>query len=163
LRFGDLVLPFNSQSVAVDYKDGSPSPTDTSYSWGPFDGFYLQQFMTMTTHQFGLYGVSFEYDGTIEHATDLSFPGTPGLDTQWLRRVSLTRSFGKTASLAVGLRSINGIGGFATPGTNLAVSYHKRFANLNEVYFDYGTPANYQTLHRWLLKYIFHFGGATGT
>ncbi|MDQ2991369.1 MAG: DUF5916 domain-containing protein [Candidatus Eremiobacteraeota bacterium] len=163
LRFGGVVLPFNSQSVAIGYKDGSPSPIDAGYSWGPFAGLYLQQFDSSASRQFGLYGVSFEYDGTVERATDQSASGTPGLDTQWLRRISLARAFDKTASLAIGLRAINGTGGFAAPGTNLAISYHKRFANLNELYFDYGTPADYQTLHRWIFKYVFHFGGATGT
>lgn len=156
-------LPFNTQTIAVGYRDGSPSPTDASYSWGPFEGLFLQQFDTSASRQFGVYGVSFEYDGTVERRTDRSFFPVPDRDTQWLRRVSLTRSFGKTASLAIGLRGINGAGGFATPGTNLAISYHKRFANLNELYFDYGTPAATQTLDRWIFKYVFHFGGATGT
>ncbi|HEY8320925.1 MAG TPA: DUF5916 domain-containing protein [Candidatus Baltobacteraceae bacterium] len=164
LRFPGIgVLPFNSQTVAVGYKDGSPSPTDATYSWGAFDGLYLQQFSSSTTRQFGLYGISFEYDGSVERRTDLTYFPAPDRDTQWLRRVSLTRSFGKNASLAIGLRGINGDGGFAAPGTNLAISYHKRFADLNEVYFDYGTPAATSTLNRWILKYVFHFGGATGT
>lgn len=157
------VLPFNSQTVAVGYKDGSPSPTDVNYSWGAFNGLYLQQLYTSTSRQFGLYGISLEYDGSVERRTDLTYYPAPDHNTQWLRRVSLTRSFGKNASLAIGLRGINGDGGFATPGTNLAVSYHKRFANLDEVYFDYGTPAATHTLNRWILKYVFHFGGATGT
>jgi len=157
------VLPFDAQTVAVGYKDGSPSPTDASYSWGPFEGLFLQQFSSSTSRQFGVYGVSFEYDGTVERRTDQSFFPVPDRDTQWLRRISLTRSFGKTASLAIGLRGINGAGGFGTPGTNLAISYHKRFANLDELYFDYGTPAATQTLDRWIFKYVFHFGGATGT
>lgn len=112
-----------------------------------------------TAQQFGLYGISFEYDGTVEHAS----PVQP-YDTQWLRRVSLTRSFGKNASFAVGLRSVNGDGGFATPGTNIALSYHKRFANADELYLDYGTPAaRGNTLHRLILKYVFHAGGQSGT
>ncbi len=163
LRFGGVVLPFDSQSISIGYKDGSPAPTDASYSWGPFAGLYLQQFGSSASRQFGLYGISIEYDGTIERATDQSASGTPGLDTQWLRRISFSRSFGKSASLAIGLRAISGTGGFAAPGTNLALSFHKRFANLNELYFDYGTPAADATLHRVIFKYVFHFGGATGT
>lgn len=155
---GDLV-PFSLRSLSVGYKDGSPKPVDVSYSWGPFGGGYLQQMTFSTSQQFGLYGVALEYDGTVEHAS----PSQP-YDTQWLRRVSLTRSFGRSASLAIGLRSVNGMGGFATPGTNLAFSYHKRFANLDELYIDYGTPAAPgNTIHRFIMKYVFHAGGGSGT
>ena len=155
---GDLV-PFSLRSLMIGYKDGSPKPVDVSYSWGPFGGGYLQQMTFSTSQQFGLYGVALEYDGTVEHAS-VSQP----YDTQWLRRVSLTRSFGRSASLAIGLRSVNGMGGFATPGTNLAFSYHKRFANLDELYIDYGTPAAPgNTIHRFIMKYVFHAGGGSGT
>lgn len=163
LGFGGDIVPFRSQNVSLGYRDGSPSPTDASYVWGPFQNWYLQQMSFSATRQFGLYGVSFEYDGTVEHAAPFSVPGTPGLDAQWLRRLSLTRSFGRDASMAIGLRGINGSGGFASPGTNLAVSYHRRFANLDELYVDYGTPAAATTLDRFLVKYVFHFGGGTGT
>lgn len=167
LGFGGIVLPFRQQTVSLDYRDGTPSPTEASYSWGPFEYWYLQQSSFSATRQYGLYGVSFEYDGTIERLQPFGAPfvppGTPPRDSQWLRRLSLTRSFGKNASLAIGLRGINGLGGFATPGTNLAVSYHKRFADLDELFVDFGTPAADRTLNRWIVKYVFHFGGATGT
>lgn len=153
------VVPFSLRQVSVGYMDGSPKPLDVSYAWGPFGGGYFQQTTLSTAQQFGLYGVSFEYDGTVEHASS-----TQPYGTQWLRRVSLTRSFGRSASLAIGLRSVNGAGGFATPGTNLALSYHKRFANLDELYVDYGTPAAPgNTIHRLIVKYVFHAGGQSGT
>jgi hypothetical protein len=155
---GDVV-PFSLRNIMLGYKDGSPSPVDASYAWGPFGGGYLQQMTFSTSHQFGLYGLSLEYDGTVEHAS-----AAQPYDTQWLRRISLTRSFGRSASLAIGLRGVNGYGGFATPGTNLALSYHKRFANLDELYVDYGTPASPgNTIHRLIVKYIFHAGGGSGT
>jgi hypothetical protein len=48
--------------------------------------------------------------------------------------------------------------------TNLAVSFHQRFANLDELYVDYGSPAiQNNTLHRLIVKYVFHAGGGTGT
>lgn len=153
------LIPFNLTQLSVGYKDGSPTPIDASYSWGQFGGGYLQQTTLSTAQKFGLYGVSLEYDGTIEHASAVQ-----AYDTQWLRRVSLTRSFGRNASLAIGLRNVSGWGGWATPGTNLALSYHKRFANLDELYIDYGTPASRgNTIHRVVFKYIFHAGGSTGT
>lgn len=153
------VVPFSLRQLMLGYKDGSPSPIDVSYAWGPFGAGYLQQMTLSSSQQFGIYGVSFEYDGTIEHASALQ-----PYATQWLRRVSLTRSFGRNTSLAIGLRNVNGWGGFATPGTNLAVSFHKRFLNLDELYVDYGTPAAPgNTIHRLIVKYVFHAGGATGT
>ncbi len=163
LRFDESssgdVTAFSLRQINLGYKDGSPKPVDVTYSWGPFGGGYLQQMTFSTAQQFGLYGISFEYDGTVEHASS-----TQPYDTQWLRRVSLTRAFGKSASLAIGLRAVNGDGGFAAPGTNLALSYHKRFANLDELYVDYGTPAaRGNTLHRVIVKYVFHAGGQSGT
>jgi hypothetical protein len=170
LRFYDAPFPFyangqnvefNQQQVSAGYKDGTPAPVDVSYSWGPFGGVFLQQLLSSTARQFGKYSLSMEYDGTVEHAK----PGDalPALDTQWLRRASLSRSFGKDASIAIGVRNINGNGGYGVPGTNLAISYHARFRNLDELYFDFGTPAANTTLHRVILKYIFHVGGGTGT
>lgn len=151
------VIPFSQQMLGIGYKDGTPSPVDVSYMWGPFGGFFLQQMTFSTSQSYGQYGVSFEYDGTIEKG------GSAGYDTQWLRRVSFTRSFGRNASLAIGLRGINGRGGYASPGTNLAVSFHERFKNADEFYLDYGTPAAGSTLHRLIAKFVFHTGGATGT
>ncbi|MEO6913002.1 MAG: hypothetical protein ABI182_03145 [Candidatus Baltobacteraceae bacterium] len=159
-------LPFNSQSLSFGYRDGTPAPFDASYSWGPFANnalqpIFLQQISLSTSKQYGRWGVSVAYNGVLEHSVANS--AAPALDSQWFRLVALTRSFGKDASLAVGLREINGEGGYALPGTNLAVSYHQRFRNLDELYVDYGTPAAATTLNRLIVKYIFHFGGQTGT
>jgi hypothetical protein len=163
LGFSGFDTPFDQQAIGIGYKDGSPSPTDANYSWGPYGGVYVQQLYSSTSQQFGVYSLSLEYDGTVEKAEPYSEPGTPGLDTQWLRRVSFSRSFGKNTSLAIGLRAINGLGGFAAPGTNLALSFHERFANLDELFVDYGTPAAYKTLHRLIVKFVFHAGGGSGT
>lgn len=163
---GAQVLRFNSQSVALGYRDGTPSPVDVSFSWGPFANsflqpVYLEQSSFSTAKQYGRWGFSFTYNGAIER----QLPGShaPAIDSQWLRSIALTRSFGKNASLAIGLREINGNGGYALPGTNLAVSYHQRFSNADELYIDYGTPAAASTLNRAIVKYVFHIGGQTGT
>ncbi|MDQ2865920.1 MAG: hypothetical protein M3R51_06805 [Candidatus Eremiobacteraeota bacterium] len=163
---GSQVIAFNNQNVSFGYRDGTPSPVDASYSWGPFANnsfqpIFLQQLSVSTSLQKGRFGVSFAYNGAIEHALPNS--PAPPLDSQWLRSVALTRSFGKNASLAIGLREINGNGGYALPGANLALSYHQRFNNLDELYVDYGTPAAISTLNRLIVKYIFHVGGQTGT
>jgi len=110
-----------------------------------------------TSQSFGPYSVSLEYDGSVE-VSALS-----GRDSQWLRRISFGRSFGRNATFALSYRDINGTGGYATPGSNLSFVYHKRFNNGDEFYLDFGTPAAPKTLHRFVTKYVFHIGGATGT
>lgn len=173
---GGKTFPFNSISLSAGYKDGTPAPTDVSYSFGPFAMFcpgaqpqplmcdgvalpfanaYVHQMDISTTRRLGrAYGLTLEYGGTIAG-------GMPGpLDSQWLRRVALTRSFGQNGEFAIALRSINGTGGFATPGVNFAFSYHQRFRDQDNLYVEYGTPAAPYTLHRFIVKYVFHTGGA---
>lgn len=161
-----LVVPFNAQKISFGYKDGTPSPLDGSYSWGPFANnalqpVFLQQSSISTTRSFNRWGLSLEYDGAIERPR----PGSaaPAIDSQWLRAVALTRTFGKNASLAIGLRGINGNGGYAAPGTNLSIAFRERFSNLNELYIDYGTPAATTTLNRWIMKYVFYTGASNHT
>jgi hypothetical protein len=108
---------------------------------------------------YGAYGITLEWDGNIERMA----AGAPIFDSQWLRRVSFSRSFGRNASLAVNFQSINGTGGFAVPGANVALLYEQRFINADMLYLEYGTPAAPATLHRFIVKYVFHVGGATGT
>ncbi len=81
-----------------------------------------------------------------------------------MRRIALTRAFGDEGELAISLRQISGTGGFALPGTSLAVSYHARLRDQNQFYFKYGSPASYATLQRFVVKYVFHVGkGGAGT
>jgi hypothetical protein len=141
---------YNQQTVSAAYQENSANPVKISYSWGPFQDFTLQQIGFSVHRQLGAYGIGLDYAGSLENGS--------ALDSQWLRRLSLTRSFGKDASLAVGLRNINGNGGFALPGTDIALSYQQRFVNGSMLYISYGTPAAPSTLHRLILKYVFHAG-----
>jgi len=172
-------LRFEQNAISVGFRDGTPSPLDASYSAGPFaiqcvglasvPSFcasastpfvpaFLQQVTLSGARSLGRsYAVSAELDGTLER------PMTGRSDSQQLRRLSLTRSFGSDASFALGLRTIAGTGGYGTPGTNAAASFHQRFRNQSELYVEYGTPAAYRTLQRMLVKYVFHVGGGTGT
>jgi hypothetical protein len=78
--------------------------------------------------------------------------------------VHWNRALGADAQIALSLQNINGTGGFAAPGENLAISYHKRFKNQSQLYFEYGSPASYHTLQRFVLKYVYHIGeGGAGT
>lgn len=155
-----VTQPFNLYVVPVGYRDGTPSPIDVSYQWGPFGDNYVHLFTILTSRPLarGL-SLGLEYDGTYERALS-----TGVLDSQWLRRISLGYSISNESTFSVGLRDINGYGGFATQiGNNLAVAFHQRFTSGNELYVNYGSPAAGATLNRLIVKFVFHAGADTGT
>lgn len=150
---------FNFFNAGFGYRDGTPAPVDWSYAFGPFGGVMLHQFTTTTSRPLGgRFALTLEYDGTWERAF-----GTGMLDSQFLRRVGIGASLGRDSNLSLSLRSINGNGGFAVPGTNLAATFHRHWANGNELYLDFGTPAATATLNRFITKYVFHVGPLPGT
>jgi hypothetical protein len=151
--------PFNLFTTAVGYKDGTPTPIDVSYAFGPFGDNYTQLFTIATSRPLGRFTIGLDYDGTYERAFD-----TGELDSQFLRRISLGRSIGAESNVSLSIVSINGLGGFATQtGTNVAFGYHQRFSTGNELFVSYGTPATYTTLDRFIAKYVLHLGGDAGT
>jgi len=150
---------FDLFQAAVGYKDGTPRPVDLSVSFGPFGGNDTRLYSLTTSRPLGRLSLGLEYDGTVERSLT-----TGALDSQWLRRISLGAPLGAESNLSVSLRSINGLGGFAPQaGTNLAFAYHRRFANGDELFLNYGTPAAFSTLHRFILKFVFHVNGDAGT
>jgi hypothetical protein len=151
---------FNLFQSAFGYKDGTPAPIDASTSWGPFGANYTHLYSISTSRPLGQrFSLGLEYDGTDER----SF-ATGELDSQWLRRVSLGESLGPDSNVSLSLRSINGLGGFSpSVGTDVALAYHRRFSSGNELFVNYGTPAAYATVHRFIVKYVLHTGGAAGT
>ncbi len=140
-----VTQPFNLYQIPVGYRDGSPTPFDASYAWGPFGDDYVHLFTIVTSRPLGRrISLGLEYDGTYERAF-----ATGVLDSQWLRRVSLGYNVSSESSLSLELRDINGRGGFATQiGNNLAVAYHQRFPRGNELYVNFGSPAAGATLNR---------------
>jgi len=157
---GGVTQPFNLYVIPVGYRDGTPSPWDVSYQWGPFGDNYAHLFTIVTSRPLarGL-SLGLEYDGTYERAFSTGI-----LDSQWLRRVSLGYNISNESTFSVGLRDINGYGGFATQiGNNLALGFHQRFTSGNELYVNYGSPAAGATLNRLIVKFIFHAGADTGT
>ncbi len=177
---GTQYVAFNQRNIGIGYRDGTPSPTDFNYSFGPFavgcanvpseplpcatainsySPAYTQQLDISTTRTLhGGYSATLEYGGTLERA----FVGPS--DSQWLRRLTVTRAFGNEGELALALREISGTGGFASPGEDLAVSYHQRFRNQSQLFVEYGSPASYTTLQRFIIKYVYHLGsGGAGT
>lgn len=154
-----VIEPFNRRQLQIGYRLGTPQPLSFTYAWGPFGSGYIQQTALLDQRVFGAYAVSFEYDGNVERTR----AGGTIRNSQWLRRVALSRSFGRDASIGFALRGINGTGGFAQPGTNLSMLYQQRFPSQDLLYLEFGTPAATQTLHRVIIKYVFHAGGQTGT
>ncbi len=155
---GGVTQPFNATTLALGYRDNTPAPFDVSYGAGPFSNFYLQQFTSSTSRAIGTrFNLSLEYDGTLERF-DSGFR-----DGQLLRRIGIGESFGPDTNISIALRSVNGRGGFALPGVNLAVGLHERFHNNNELFVNFGTPAASATLDRLIVKYVLRLGGGAGT
>jgi hypothetical protein len=169
--YGDtVVVPFHLTTVGIGYKDGTASPIDVSYGWGPFTVYcsgqsfcgkgtsvfpsaYVEQPFLAFARQLGqFYSLGFTYAGTVEH--------TPlGTDSQWLRRISVARALGKRGSVNIALRTISGNGGYSVPGTNLSAGLDLQFRDLSHLYVEYGSPSSVRTLNRVLVKYVFHVAG----
>lgn len=160
--FNLMVLPFG-------YGDGTPTPVDVSASFGRFGhnmigiedngSDYVHLYTISTSRPIGrILSLGLEYDGTVERGIESGL-----LDSQWLRRISIGAQLGQDENFTLSLRAINGTGGFAVPGSNFAAAYHKRFRNGDELFANFGTPAAPYTLDRFILKYLFRFGGDAGT
>ena len=151
---------FNQFGGGIGYRDGTPTPIDVSYGAGPFGTDWVHQFTSATARPLfgGRYALSLEYDGTYERALS-----DGSLNSQWLRRITVGTSFGANANASLSLRSVNGTGGFGTPGVNVAASYHVKFKTGNELFVNYGTPAASTQLYRFVVKYLMRIGGGAGT
>ncbi|HEX5274420.1 MAG TPA: hypothetical protein VFW34_04025 [Candidatus Rubrimentiphilum sp.] len=147
---------FEQLNIKLGYRDGTQSPIDFSWAEGPFGETFLHQYSLSGSHPFGTrFSVAGQYAGTYGRAIS-----SGALTSQWLRLLSFGYNLGPDSNVAMELRSINGlVNGLTTiPGVNVAVSYHSRFANGNQLYFSFGTPAATQTLNRFIAKYVFHAG-----
>ena len=164
-----ITLPFDTTAINLGYRDGTPAPIDFSYGGGPFGNtpalftsapttFYLHQFTSSTSRPLGdRFNLQLEYDGNIERFPDGS------VLSQQLKRIGIGESFGPNANIAIAFRDVTGIGGFASPGINLAVGFHERFSSGSELYVNWGTPAAVATLDRLIIKYVLRIGGGAGT
>jgi len=155
---GGVTRSYNGHAVRLGYRDGSAAPVDATYSWGPFGDFFLQQYTLAAQRAIGTrWNITAELDGTRERRLKAASDG------QTLRRITVAESINSSTTFSLSLREINGIGGFASPGVNLAGSFHHRFRNDNELFLNYGTPAAVSTLQRFLIKYVIRVGGGAGT
>lgn len=132
----------------------------STYAWGSFGGNYVHLFTLTDTRVIGRHmTLGLAYNGTYERAL-----ANGVLDSQWLRRISLGYNVTSESTLTLALRSVNGYGGFEPAvGTDLAFAYQQRFANGNQLYVNYGTPASATTLDRLIVKFVFHAGSDVGT
>jgi hypothetical protein len=155
-----VTQPYNLFQIPIGYRDGTPTPVDVNYSWGPFGDDFVHLFTIAVSRPLGKgLTLGLQYDGTYERAFSDGV-----LDSQWLRSVSLGYSVSSESSVSVALRDINGYGGFATQiGNNLAFGYQQRFASGNQLYVNFGSPAAGATLNRLIVKFVFHAGADVGT
>ena len=151
-------LPFHQSIAIIGYRDGTSSPIDLFYGAGPFATFYLQQFNLSTTKPIGSrFNVSAVYAGTHERSPAI------GVDGQILRSLTFGTSLSPDANISLSIRSINGTGGFASPGVNFAGGFHWRLRSGSELFMNYGSPASPQTLNRFITKFLWRIGGGAGT
>ncbi len=152
-------VPFNLMGLPVGYHDGTPRPVDFSATWGLFNNAITHLYTLSTSRPLGSrYSLGLEYDGSYQRDR-----ATGILESQWLRRVSLGIDTGSDSNLTLSLRDINGLGGFSTQtGLNVAAAFHMRLRN-GDLYLNYGTPAAYVTLNRFIVKYVIRAGGDAGT
>jgi hypothetical protein len=64
--------------------------------------------------------------------------------------------------LTLSLRAINGRGGFAMPGVNIAAAFHLQ-TDTGDLYVNFGSPSAVTTLDRMIVKYVFRIGAQSGT
>ncbi|HET6895430.1 MAG TPA: DUF5916 domain-containing protein [Candidatus Baltobacteraceae bacterium] len=160
---------YNLMFLPFGYGDGTPTPIDVSAAFGRF-GYgllgpndngqdYVHLYTFSTSRPLGrMLSLGFEYDGTVERGIASGL-----VDSQWLRRISLGAQLGPDENLTISLRAINGNGGFAPAGSNFAAAFHKRFRSGDELFLNFGTPAAPYTMDRFIMKYLFRFGGEAGT
>lgn len=169
---------FDQALLSVGFGDGTARSLDLAYSVGPFGigcgggapavcagagptGYahvlLRQPSVTLAQQLSSQYTLSLQYAGSIEQ----SLHG-PYTDSQWLRRIGISRALGKRGTFSVSLRSINGRGGYARPGLNFSGLLDLQTANLDHLYAEFGSPSSTRTLNRVLVKYVFHVGGGTG-
>ena len=153
-----LTLPFRSTSLGAGYGEGRNSSASVSYGFGPFGTRFVQQTDAAARKQLGrTLNVSGEYEVLL-----LTGGGAPR-DSQVLRRIAVGTTLGRNFSGSLSLRTINGRGGFAIPGTNLSAGLQAHFRSGDDLFLNFGSPSSSRTVDRLLVKYVFHVGGAEGS
>jgi hypothetical protein len=149
---GGITYPYDQTSASVSFRSGTPNSGYVSYSWGPYGTIYLQQVYGSVSHQFTrqLHG-ELDY-GHVSERADF------GSNGQTLRRLTLFGAVSRNESFSLAYRTIQGTGGFSTPGQNFAVGYYRQFSRGHTLQAEIGSPASARTLKRYILKYVLLLG-----
>lgn len=150
-------LPFRSTTVGVGYREGTNSSISGSYGFGPFGTRFVQQTDVVARQQ-----IVRAFDVSGEYQTVLETGGGQPRTGQVLRRIAVGAALGRNFSGSLALRTINGRGGFAVPGTNLSAGLRAHFRSGDDLFLNFGSPSASRTLDRLLVKYVFKVGGAEG-
>ncbi len=157
-------VPYNLFAVPIGFHDGTPTPIDVSANWGSFGGYWEHLYTSTMSRPLGSkFSLGLEYDATYQRSLTPAVGVPVGeVNSQFLRRVSIGYNINPMSNFTVGLRGINGTGGFATPGLNLAAAYHLQMRS-GDLYINYGSPSAIASLNRLIVKYVFRAGGDAGT
>jgi hypothetical protein len=154
---GGVTAPYDQTTVGASFRSGTPNTESISYAWGPYATYFLQQLEASFTHAIGKRAsVELDYDNVDERAIRTAANG------QTLRRLTLYDAISPDQYVGIAYRSIDGTGGFASPGRNLALSYHRQFGNGSTLLVEYGSPAAASTLQRTIVKYVLLIGPGAG-
>jgi hypothetical protein len=142
----------------------SATPTNIQYLTGRYGAGRLDTWFRNSTLRAGEKGtITFTVDNTSQW-----LPSGPD-NIQWFDGISYAYQINRESSLAIGLRSVNGMppqpnGGGNCTGkcTNVSVAYHLRLP-YEEFYLAYGNPNTLTTVPQAILEVIFYFGGQKGT
>ncbi len=153
LYFEGTTYPYDQSTVSASYRAGTPNTEALSYSWGQYPTYFLQQINGSVSHQIAdRFTAEFDYDQVFER----NFVGAA--NGQTLERLTLFGSLSRDQTISLAYRVIDGTGGFSSPGTNLALSYFRRFGKGNTLQAEFGSPAASRTLKRYIIKYVLLVG-----
>jgi hypothetical protein len=156
----------------LNYRDGTPQSLDLGWSYGPNAGFLAPGGIQEPTYS-SFYFNELDLNGSAQLTTRLNFAAgytgdsercyfTGCVVQQSLRRVSLGYSLGPDSNVSLAYRTISGTG-YSPTAVNFAAAFHRKFHNGNELYLEWGTPQTTAQLDRFVMKYVLHIGGGTGT
>jgi hypothetical protein len=156
----------------LNYRDGTPTSIDGAWTYGPNAGFLAPggvQEPFYSSFYFNEFGVNGSAQLTPRFNVTAGYTGdsercyfTGCVVQQSLRRLNLGYSVGPDANVSLAYRTISGTG-YAPTAINFAAAFHRRFRGGNELYLEWGTPQTTAQLDRFVVKYVLHLGGGTGT
>ena len=165
---GDLHR-YDVYGVTMGFRETQSTPTVVGYQFGPYsigcsgserrycpsDSTAVVPIYSRTVQFRQGFRLRASYAGAVELDRNVETPRAGMSDTQSLVRLSLGRDFGGKTSVGVSLRRTTGTGGYATPGTNLAMTLHQH-TKRQDFYLNYGSPSTISTLQRLVAKLVWH-------